>query len=77
MATYYSLLWNGYGDIDSMGTFLVYTFFVLTALTISHIYYREFADVVGKDTLKYFLFKRIKRVLPLLAVVMTLLCPRA
>ena len=69
VATYHSLLWIGYGDIDSMGTFPVYTFFVLSALTIAHIYYHDFKDVVGKDKLKDFLFKRIMRVLPLLAVV--------
>lgn len=69
VATYHSFLWSDYRDIDSMSTFPVYTFFVLSALTIAHIYYQDFSHVVAKKRLKSFLFKRIIRVLPFLAVV--------
>lgn len=69
VATYHFMLWQGYGEVESLGTFPVYTFFVLSALTISHIYQHKFSEVISKRDLYVFLYKRMSRVLPLLAIV--------
>lgn len=69
VTTYHFLNWQGYGEIESLGTFPVYTFFVLSALTIAHGYQHKFSEAIRKRDLHVFLYKRMSRVLPLLAAV--------
>lgn len=67
VAGYHYLNW-AYGlDVQSVGTFYVYTFFILSALTLTMVHSREFSGSVSFDDLRRFYIKRCARILPLLA----------
>jgi peptidoglycan/LPS O-acetylase OafA/YrhL len=52
--------------ILSMGTFTVYTFFTLSAVTMTMVYGRDFSDGISADDLRGFYKNRFARIAPLL-----------
>ena len=46
VAVYHFLVWNEIADIQSMGTFSVYLFFVLSALTMMMVYGDRFSGTM-------------------------------
>lgn len=71
VAAYHFLNWSYDVTLLSMGTFGVYTFFVLSALTMSQRYRREFSGVISFEAATVFYRNRAIRILPLLALVAT------
>lgn len=69
VAAYHFLAWHHDIPIQSLGTFGVYTFFVLSALTMMMRYATDFVGHISAETALAFYKNRIARVLPLLAVV--------
>ncbi len=55
--------------IESLGTFGVYLFFVLSALTMTMVYGEDFAAHIAGRELKTFYWNRSTRIVPLLAAV--------
>src|SRR5262249_54537957 len=54
-------------DIQSLGTFGVYVFFVLSGLTMMLVYGGQFSKWIPEDDLITFYWNRIARIMPLLA----------
>ncbi|MBV9968489.1 MAG: acyltransferase [Xanthobacteraceae bacterium] len=54
-------------EIQSLGTFGVYVFFVLSGLTMMLVYADRFASNIGRDDLIAFFWNRFSRIAPLLA----------
>lgn len=69
VANYHFLAWNAGVTIQSMGTFSVYTFFILSALTMLMVYGDEFQNGVTPDRCSNFFRNRVARLLPLLCCV--------
>lgn len=69
VAIYHRLAWSGDVHLNSLGTFGVYLFFILSALTMLLVYERTFADRVTFDDVATFFRNRFARILPLLLVV--------
>lgn len=69
IAAYHWMAWSEGYILRSLGTFGVYTFFVLSALTMMIRYGDEFRDAITLSALRMFYCNRIARILPLLAVV--------
>lgn len=69
VAQYHFLSWNDVKTIESMGTFAVYVFFVLSGLTMMMVYGRKFANGLSPDAVRDFFRKRGARLLPLLLAV--------
>lgn len=76
VAQYHFMTWNGVATVESMGTFAVYVFFVLSGLTMMMVYADRFGDGVSPAAVRGFFRKRAARLLPLLAVVAILSCVR-
>lgn len=66
---YHFMTWNDVASVESMGTFAVYLFFVLSGLTMMMVYHARFASGLDRTTVLRFFRARIARLLPLLAVV--------
>ena len=67
VAGYHYLNW-AYGiDVQCVGTFYVYTFFILSALRLTMVHSGEFSGSVSFGDLRRFYVKRCARILPLLA----------
>ena len=69
VSQYHFLIWNGVASVESMGTFAVYLFFVLSGLTMMMVYHDRFSNGIEPASLRSFVRKRIARLLPLLALV--------
>ena len=69
---YHFMNWNRIATIESMGTFAVYVFFVLSGLTMMMVYADRFSAGVTPQVVRVFFRKRVARLLPLLAVVAVL-----
>lgn len=65
VATYHFLADQGF-DIESLGTFTVYLFFVLSGLTMMAVYGRQFSHTIAAPDLRTFYWHRISRIIPLL-----------
>lgn len=72
VSQYHFLYWKDLAHIESMGTFAVYLFFVLSGLTMMMMYGKRFADGITPEALRTFYRKRLARLLPLLLVVAAL-----
>jgi peptidoglycan/LPS O-acetylase OafA/YrhL len=69
VAVYHFLSWNGIVTIESLGTFGVYLFFVLSGLTMMIAYAMAFSTgIAGPDLVRFFV-NRVARLIPLLAAV--------
>ena len=55
--------------VESLGTFGVYLFFILSALTMTMVYGDTFSTSIAAHDLKTFYWNRLTRILPLLAAV--------
>lgn len=66
---YHFLLWTEIARVESMGTFSVYMFFILSALTMAHNYIYTFKSEIALSTLRKFFVNRIARIMPLLFIV--------
>jgi peptidoglycan/LPS O-acetylase OafA/YrhL len=66
IAVYHFLASEG-AAIQSLGTFGVYVFFILSGLTMMLVYADRFSDVIARDDVLVFFWNRISRILPLLA----------
>lgn len=69
VANYHFLSWNLGWDVDSMGTFTVYAFFTLSAVTMMMVYGRRFGASIDAAECGAFYLNRAARILPLLAAV--------
>lgn len=69
VAAYHYMLWSANYQIQSLGTFGVYTFFVISALVMMMGYQRTFENALTYSTLKEFFRNRAARIIPLLALV--------
>ncbi len=69
VANYHFLYYGQDIHVQSMGTFTVYLFFALSALTMMMVYGRTFTAGVFADNLARFYRARTARILPLLALV--------
>lgn len=69
VSQYHFMTWNGVTTVESMGTFAVYVFFVLSGLTMMMVYRDRFAKGITPAPLRSFFRKRAARLLPLLGVV--------
>lgn len=69
VAVYHFISWNLGYQIESLGTFGVYTFFVLSGVTMAYVYAKDFRGSISPDAMLRFYSRRIARILPLLAVV--------
>lgn len=72
VAQYHFMSWNGVATVESMGTFAVYVFFVLSGLTMMMVYGGRFADGLSPTAVESFFRKRAARLLPLLIAVAAL-----
>ena len=68
VATYHWLASVGV-VVESLGTFGIYLFFILSALAMTMVYGEDFADHISARDLKVFYWNRLTRILPLLAAV--------
>lgn len=68
VAIYHFVSWNLGVQIESLGSFGVYTFFVLSGLTMAYVYSAGFKDTLNLETVHRFYIRRVARILPLLAV---------
>lgn len=66
---YHMLYWKHGITILSLGTFTVYSFFILSACTLQLVYKDKFSASITRKDLKSFYQNRIARILPLLAAV--------
>jgi len=69
IAVYHCLAWTKVVMVESLGRFGVYTFFILSALTMSMVYRREFSGKAVGPKLRAFYRNRLARIVPLLFVV--------
>ncbi|MCL4218775.1 MAG: acyltransferase [Candidatus Hydrogenedentes bacterium] len=69
IAVYHFLAWNDSHVFRSLGTFGVYTFFILSALTMSMVYFGHFSEGISRSHLLSFYRNRFARIVPLLATV--------
>jgi peptidoglycan/LPS O-acetylase OafA/YrhL len=69
VALYHFLRWRLDFVIESLGAFGVYTFFVLSALTMMLVYGRQFGSQIGLGGIRAFYLNRVARLVPLLALV--------
>jgi peptidoglycan/LPS O-acetylase OafA/YrhL len=69
VAAYHFLADQGVENLESLGTFTVYLFFVLSGLTMMAVYGRQFSDAIAGSDLRTFYWHRISRIIPLLAAV--------
>lgn len=69
VVTYHYLLWFQDVTVESLGTFSVYLFFVLSGLTMTMVYGRTFTDGITPADAARFYRKRFARLFPLLAAV--------
>jgi peptidoglycan/LPS O-acetylase OafA/YrhL len=69
VAAYHYLHWSYEITVQSMGTFGVYTFFVLSALAMMIRYGRDFDTAISFDDARAFYRNRVARIMPLLAAV--------
>lgn len=76
VAQFHFMSWNGVATIESMGTFAVYIFFVLSGVTMMMVYGDRFAAGVAPAAVRSFFRKRAARLVPLLMVVAALACAR-
>ena len=66
IAAYHFLASQGVA-IQSLGTFGVYVFFVLSGLTMMLVYGDRFSNVIAGNDVVFFVWNRISRIIPLLA----------
>lgn len=69
IVVHHYLAWIKVGGVQSLGTFGVYTFFILSSLTMMMVYDRDFSAGIRADRLKAFYRNRFARIIPLLALV--------
>lgn len=69
VATYHFLYWREEYLVISMGSFGVYVFFILSALTMMLVYGEKFSAGLSRRDVRNFFKKRCARVLPLLMAV--------
>lgn len=71
---YHFLSWRFRWPIESAGAFAVYTFFILSGLTMMMVYGRRFSRCIDAELLKTFFVARAARLLPMLVLgsIMTL-----
>lgn len=69
VAIYHFLAWNEIAHIQSMGTFSVYLFFVLSSLTMMMVYGDRFKGSIEVGAVQSFYLNRVARLIPLLAAV--------
>jgi peptidoglycan/LPS O-acetylase OafA/YrhL len=66
IATYHFVFSLGF-DVQSLATFGVYVFFVLSGLTMMLVYGPQFSGAISRSDLTTFYWNRISRIMPLLA----------
>ncbi|MBS3849786.1 acyltransferase [Devosia sp. BSSL-BM10] len=69
VAAYHYLSWEHDITVESAGAFLVYVFFILSALTMMIVYARDFSKGIHFDRIADFYRRRAARILPLLLFV--------
>ena len=69
IAIYHRMAWKSDVYLDSLGTFGVYLFFILSALTMMLVYERTFAGGIAFDDALTFFRNRASRIFPLLLLV--------
>ena len=69
VAVYHFLAWNHDITLHSLGTFGVYLFFILSAVTMMLRYQQDFSASIQADKLTAFYRNRLARLIPLLALV--------
>lgn len=67
VAAYHFLSWQYGIQYRSIGTFGVYTFFILSAVVLLHVHSSDFSDGITPGALRSFYRKRFARIVPLLA----------
>jgi len=72
IVVHHYLAWTKIGGVQSLGTFGVYTFFILSALTMMMVYDQEFSSGIKVESLKAFYRNRFARIVPLLTLVATI-----
>jgi peptidoglycan/LPS O-acetylase OafA/YrhL len=72
VAAYHYMSSNNIITLRSMGTFAVYTFFILSGLTMQMVYSRRFSASICPDDALSFYRNRVARIIPLLAMVAAL-----
>lgn len=68
---YHYMFWAHDVNYQSMGSFFVYIFFIISALTLSIVYIERFSTGITYNGLVDFYIKRFSRLIPLLAAVST------
>ena len=66
---FHFMSWNEIATVQSMGTFAVYLFFILSGLTMMMVYHERFVDGISPSAARSFFRKRLARLIPLLVVV--------
>lgn len=74
VAQFHFMTWTGVATVESMGTFAVYIFFILSGLTMMMVYGSQFANGVSPAAARDFFRKRTARLLPLLLAIAALAC---
>lgn len=69
IAVAHFLSWRMALPVESLGLFGVYTFFVLSGLSMMMVYGRAFSEQIDKSSLFAFYNHRLARIMPLLALV--------
>jgi len=69
VAVYHYLAWRHDFPINSLGTFAVYIFFILSGVTMMMVYGQAFQNGVMMDAAGSFYRNRVARLAPLLVVV--------
>jgi peptidoglycan/LPS O-acetylase OafA/YrhL len=76
IAVYHYMAWAKGYKLQSLGTFGVYTFFVISALVMMMSYAGDFRNEITVSALKDFFRNRAARILPLLALISILAAVR-
>jgi peptidoglycan/LPS O-acetylase OafA/YrhL len=66
---FHFLSWSGQGNFNSLGTYTVYAFFILSSTTLCMVYGNTFGTTIDRPALISYAGNRIARILPLLALV--------
>ena len=69
VAVYHYLHWATGRQVESLGTFTVYVFFILSGLTMMYVYAASFRDGISPGMARTFYLRRFARLFPLLAAV--------
>lgn len=75
IAVYHYLAWEHAARLESLGTFGVFIFFIISALVLMVVYGHKFSDAISRPDLLKFFQRRAARIIPLLAAVALIALP--